>query len=147
MPGITRRTLIGTGAAMGAALAVGAAKPGPLVIVVGAGAFGGWTALRLQQQGARVTLVDAWGPGNARGSSGDETRVIRATYGASRLYTEMSVDALRIWKESERRWDRKLFYRTGAIWLSRKDDGYEGKALPVLKAAGVPFEKLSPAEA
>src|SRR5207247_2992019 len=51
------------------------------VAVVGAGAFGGWTALHLRRRGARVTLVDAWGPGNSRASSGGETRVIRATYG------------------------------------------------------------------
>lgn len=43
------------------------------VAVVGAGAFGGWTALYLLRRGARVSLVDAWGPGNSRSSSGDET--------------------------------------------------------------------------
>ena len=31
-------------------------------IVVGAGAFGGWSALQLLQRGAKVTLLDAWGP-------------------------------------------------------------------------------------
>lgn len=51
------------------------------VIVVGAGAFGGWTALALLRAGMRVTLIDAWGAGNARASSGGETRVIRAVYG------------------------------------------------------------------
>src|SRR5688572_2767653 len=40
------------------------------VVVVGAGAWGGWTALYLRQMGARVTLVDAYGPGNARSTSG-----------------------------------------------------------------------------
>ena len=50
------------------------------VAVVGAGAFGGWTALALRRRGVRVTLVDAWGPGHTRSSSGGETRVIRATY-------------------------------------------------------------------
>lgn len=49
-----------------------AARPGRdgRVVVVGAGAFGGWTALHLLRRGARVTLLDAWGPGNARASSG-----------------------------------------------------------------------------
>jgi hypothetical protein len=51
------------------------------VIVVGAGAFGSWTALYLLRNGFEVTLVDTWGSGNARSSSGDETRVIRSTYG------------------------------------------------------------------
>ncbi|HEX7185937.1 MAG TPA: FAD-dependent oxidoreductase, partial [Thermoanaerobaculia bacterium] len=31
------------------------------VAVVGAGAFGGWTALWLRRRGCRVTLIDAWG--------------------------------------------------------------------------------------
>src|SRR5207253_9498214 len=56
-----------------------AMKQKPHVVVVGAGAFGGWTALYLTRRGARVTLVDAWGPGNSRASSGGEGRVIRAT--------------------------------------------------------------------
>src|SRR5580704_18527791 len=47
------------------------------VCVIGAGAFGGWTALHLLRRGAWVTLLDAWGPGNSRASSGGETRVIR----------------------------------------------------------------------
>ena len=32
----------------------------PHIAVVGAGAFGGWTALYLLRSGARVTLLDAW---------------------------------------------------------------------------------------
>ena len=36
------------------------------VAVIGAGAFGGWTALNLLRRGTKVTLVDAWGPGNSR---------------------------------------------------------------------------------
>jgi glycine/D-amino acid oxidase-like deaminating enzyme len=55
------------------------------VAVVGAGAFGGWTALHLLRNGARVTLIDAWGPGNSRSSSGGETRVIRGTWRHVRL--------------------------------------------------------------
>ncbi|PYQ33376.1 MAG: hypothetical protein DMF57_09730, partial [Acidobacteria bacterium] len=58
----------------------------PRIAVVGAGAFGGWTALHLLRLGAQVTLVDSWGPGNARSSSGGDTRVIRAIYGPDRIY-------------------------------------------------------------
>ena len=43
-------------------------------IVVGAGVFGAWTAWHLSQAGQTVALVDAWGPGNARSSSGGESR-------------------------------------------------------------------------
>ena len=36
------------------------------VVVIGAGAWGGWTAYHLRQRGARVTLIDAYGAGNSR---------------------------------------------------------------------------------
>src|SRR5437764_15400887 len=45
-------------------------------IDVGDGAFGGWTALQLLKIGAKVTLIDAWGPGNARAHSGGGSRNI-----------------------------------------------------------------------
>ena len=52
------------------------------MVVVGAGVFGAWSALRLARDGWRVTLVDAYGPANGRASSSDHSRVIRAGYGA-----------------------------------------------------------------
>src|SRR5437660_520099 len=81
---------------------------GPSVVVVGAGAFGGWTALHLLRKGAKVTLVDAWGPGNSRASSGGETRVIRGTYGPRGIYTHLTARAPPLWKEHERHWRLKL---------------------------------------
>jgi glycine/D-amino acid oxidase-like deaminating enzyme len=114
------------------------------VIVVGAGAFGGWSALQLVQRGAKVTLIDAWGPGNSRASSGGETRTIRATYGPAHiLYTKMVARALQLWQESEKRWNLKLFFRSGALRMAGADDSYESAALPVLKEVGIRFEKLS----
>ncbi|HLN58322.1 MAG TPA: FAD-dependent oxidoreductase, partial [Thermoanaerobaculia bacterium] len=47
------------------------------VAVVGGGVFGAWIAYRLGQAGRHVALLDAYGPGNARSSSGGQTRVIR----------------------------------------------------------------------
>ena len=60
---------------------------GSRIIVIGAGAFGSWSALYLLRKGFHVTLIDAWGPGHARSSSSDETRVIRSTYGANETYS------------------------------------------------------------
>ena len=113
------------------------------VVVVGAGAFGGWTALYLRRGGARVTLVDAWGPGNARASSGGETRVIRATYGPRAVYTRMAARALALWKEHERRWHRQLYHGIGVLWLVESDEQYEKSALPILRDANVRFEELT----
>jgi glycine/D-amino acid oxidase-like deaminating enzyme len=121
-------------------------SPRNSVIVVGAGAFGGWTALQLLKKGAMVTLLDAWGPANSRASSGGETRVIRATYGSGRIYTHMAARALPLWQEFEQQWNLKLFFRTGVLWMAGSDDSYESAALPLLSEAGVLFEKLSAAE-
>jgi glycine/D-amino acid oxidase-like deaminating enzyme len=116
------------------------------VVVVGAGVFGGWTALALLRRGARVTLLDAWGPGNSRASSGGETRVIRATYGPRAIYTHLAARALALWREHERRWRRHLYHPIGVLWLVEDDDQFEKAALPVLKDAGVAFEELTGAE-
>jgi monomeric sarcosine oxidase len=118
----------------------------PHIVVVGAGAFGGWTALFLRRQGARVTLLDAWGPGNSRASSGGETRVIRATYGARAIYTHMAARALALWKEHQTRWHRQLYHRIGVLWLVESDDQYEKAALPILRDANIAFEELPGAE-
>jgi glycine/D-amino acid oxidase-like deaminating enzyme len=117
------------------------------VAVVGAGAFGGWTALFLLRRGAQVMLVDAWGPGNSRASSGGETRIIRGTYGPDGIYTHMVARALTLWKENEARWNLKLYHRTGVLWMAGREDAYEKAALRHLSDAGLEFEKLTAAEA
>jgi monomeric sarcosine oxidase len=114
----------------------------PHIVVVGAGAFGGWTALYLARQGARVTLVDAWGPGNSRASSGGETRILRAIY-KDRIYTDLFARALPLWQENERNWGLKLFNQTGVLWMADEDDSLQRGAIEHMRAAGLPFEELS----
>jgi len=145
----SRRSFIKTSAVAGAYL-IGSrafASPNPpSVIVVGAGAFGGWTALHLLEKGAKVTLLDAWGPGNSRASSGGETRVIRATYGSGRIYTQMVGHALGLWREYEQRWRQRLLFQTGVLWMTGKDDSYERASLPLITEAGMRYERLSAAD-
>jgi sarcosine oxidase len=116
----------------------------PHIAVIGAGAFGGWTALYLLRRGARVTLLDAWGPGNSRSSSGGETRIIRGTYGPGQPYTKMAARALRMWTEHEIRWCRQLLHRAGVLWMATtSDDQFERSSLPMLREAGIAYEELS----
>jgi glycine/D-amino acid oxidase-like deaminating enzyme len=122
------------------------ASVGTSVIVVGAGAFGGWTALELRRKGVKVTLLDSWGPGNSRASSGGETRIIRATYGSARIYTQLAARSLELWREHEQRWNLQLFFPVGVLWMTGTDDSYERAALPLLTEAGIHFEKLSATE-
>jgi glycine/D-amino acid oxidase-like deaminating enzyme len=114
------------------------------VAVMGAGAFGGWSALYLQRAGAQVTMIDAWAPGNSRSSSGGETRVIRGTYGADSLYTDLAARALLLWRSNERRWKRQFLHRIGVLWMAAGDDSYERSSLGALRAAKIPYEKLAP---
>jgi len=122
-------------------------KSKPHVAVVGAGAFGGWTALQLRERGARVTLLDAWGPGNSRASSGGETRIMRGTYGPDQPYTATAARALQLWGKYERRWKRQFLHRTGVLWMvSSRDDAYERGSMPLLRECGIKFQQLSTAE-
>jgi len=123
----------------------GARRRGPAVAVVGAGAFGGWTALHLLRSGCRVTLVDAWGPGHSRSSSGGETRVLRHTY-AERAHVELVVRALQLWRQHEALWNTRFFRRTGLLWLVQDDEAYERLALDAVRAAGVELHELPPDE-
>ncbi len=113
------------------------------IAVIGAGAFGGWTALYLLRGGARVTLLDAWGPGNSRASSSGETRVIRGAYGPDQPYTKLAARALELWKENQTQWKRKFFFPIGVLWMVEGDGAFERGSFPFLKDAGIPFEQLS----
>jgi glycine/D-amino acid oxidase-like deaminating enzyme len=122
-------------------------KAKPHVAVIGAGAFGGWTALHLLERGVHVTLLDAWGPGNSRASSGGETRIMRGTYGPDQPYTETAAHALKLWQKYERRWKQQFLHRTGVLWMaSNRDDSFERGSLEPLLEAGIKFQKLSTAQ-
>ena len=114
-------------------------RSGPRVTVVGAGAFGGWTALHLLRNGANVTLVDAWGAGHTRASSGGETRVIRSIYGRDRIYVEMVKRSYELWGEL----DPTLYSETGVLWMHRGDDAYVKSSLPIVRELGFPVDELS----
>ncbi|AXE18650.1 hypothetical protein DR864_13245 [Runella rosea] len=130
------------------------ARRGPLldtgshIAVVGAGAFGGWTALWLLWSGFRVTLIDAWGPGNSRASSGDETRVIRSTYGANETYFNLNVRAISLWREQQQRWNKSLFFNSGVLWFCYEDAPEMIEATqPFMKKHGMDYTYFTPKEA
>lgn len=129
--------------------AKGVAKPAigknrPDVVVVGAGAFGGWTALELRERGYKVTLVDAYGPGNPHASSGGETRNIRASYGERGIYTDWTTRAWKLWRQRQEEFGRRLIYPSGSI----RDPGLRGMAaqIKVFDEMKLPYELLTPEE-
>ncbi len=117
------------------------------VAVVGAGVFGTWTAYHLQQAGRRVILLDAYGPANARSSSGGETRVIRMGYGDKEIYTRWSMRSLELWKTLLAQTGRTYqFQPAGVLWMAREEDPLSVKTLETLARLGVRHERLDRAQ-
>jgi glycine/D-amino acid oxidase-like deaminating enzyme len=128
---LDRRSFLKQAAAQAGMLAAGAAElraavgapafiqRSPDIVVIGAGAFGGWTALHLREMGASVTLVDAYGPGNSRATSGDESRGIRSSYAERELWVRMASQAIDKWKEWNEEWAKpfrmQFFFTTGDL--------------------------------
>ena len=92
-------------------------------------------------------LIDAWGPGNARASSGGETRVIRTIYGAAPRHVEMAARALWLWREWDRGRAQPFYRRTGVLWMTGRDDSYPRQSLPLLRKLALRYEEISPADA
>ena len=160
---IDRRRFIKTTAAAGLGFGAGSKGVGarvraasvqagrsPDIVVVGAGTFGMWTALNLQRLGARVTVVDAYGAGNSRQTSGGETRGVRTSYGDrphGRLWTRWANEAIRKWTA----WDEmgrdrllpRLFFNTGDLILREETSEYIENTRAHWDALGTPYETLT----
>src|SRR5689334_18714388 len=114
------------------------------VAVIGAGVFGVWTAYQLNRAGASVLLLDAYGPGNSRASSGGESRIMRLGYGPDEIYTRSAQRSFKIWQEFFAGFESSppLFQQTGVLWLAREQDDYCEATLRTLHTVGARSERL-----
>ena len=112
------------------------------VVVVGAGVFGAWTALRLARDGWSVRLVDAYGPANGRASSSDHSRVIRAGYGGLEIYTRWATEALTDWQWLAKKSGQALVEECGALFLGDTGSPYLAETSTTLTGCGVTHERL-----
>lgn len=163
---LTRRTVLAGMAGGAASLAVSQAGmvPGPAraeggteqrhrprgdrwdVIVVGGGVFGAWTAWNLLRKGKRVLLLDALGPANARASSGGESRMTRAAYGADEIYARMAWESLAEWKWLSASAELPIFHRVGVLFFFEKMEPYAASTLEIHHKLNLPIEMLHRAE-
>ena len=116
------------------------------VAVIGAGVFGAWAAWYLAKRGKRVVLIETYGPGHSRASSGGESRIIRMGYGGDELYTRWSQRSLVQWKEFFAATKQSLFLETGVLWMAGKDDARLKETAATLKRCGGVFEEYDRAE-
>ena len=112
------------------------------VAVIGAGVFGAWTAWHLCRAGRSVLLLDAWGAGHSRSSSGGESRIIRMGYGGDEIYTRMAMRSLLLWQDFCGQTGEELFVRTGVLWIAQENDEYSMETLRTFKLAGVHADLL-----
>jgi len=113
--------------------------------VIGAGAFGAWTSHHLANAGARVTLVDAYGPGHSRSSSGDESRILRCGYGRDEIYSRFARRSRELWRELEARHHDSglpLWHQCGMLWTSTTEDPYLAQTVATLEAGKYGVERL-----
>lgn len=116
-------------------------------VVIGAGVFGAWTAYRLRRSGRSVALLDAYGAGNGRASSGGESRVLRAGYGAQEIYSRWAMRSRELWIELFDQVDQpELFQKTGVLWTAPPEDAGTAQTLATFEKCGIAFQKLTAAE-
>lgn len=112
--------------------------------MIGAGAFGAWTAHHLSRAGARVTLVEAYGPGHSRSSSGDESRILRYGYGTDEIYSRFARRSREQWRELDERNNSglSLWHPCGVLWLAPDGDAYVADTRATLQRGGYPLELI-----
>ena len=129
------------------------ASPSPDIVVIGAGIWGSFTAYHLRRSGANVTLVDAYGPGNARSTSGDESRGVRSSYGdrpgtQGELWMLWARESMQRWKAFDDEWGRdlrlNLFHVTGDLILREDWDNFQLRCKLWWDKHKIPYSILHP---
>ena len=125
------------------------------IVVIGAGGWGAFTALNLIQKGHKVTLVDAYGPGNARSTSGDETRGVRSSYGdrpgeQGETWTLWARESMKLWTAFDDEWGKhfrlNLFHVTGDLIMRSEWDNFQLRTKVWWDKHKIPYEVLNPAD-
>ncbi|MBA2569891.1 MAG: FAD-dependent oxidoreductase [Chloroflexi bacterium] len=114
--------------------------------VIGAGVMGSWTAYLARQGGRTVALLDAYGAGHPRATSGDETRLTRAAHGGDALYTRWSRQSLETWRRFADERGVRLFVPSGLLWFAHREGAFEAESIATFDAQVVPYERLEPDE-
>jgi glycine/D-amino acid oxidase-like deaminating enzyme len=117
-------------------------RPASDVVVVGAGTMGAWTALRARRAGWSTTLIDAFGAAHPRSTSGDATRILRASHGADTFYTRWSREARTAWLTFGDEVGERFFVEAGMLWFARREDGFEAHSIATLVSLGIPVERV-----
>jgi glycine/D-amino acid oxidase-like deaminating enzyme len=115
-------------------------------IIIGGGIMGLCSAWALRRAGHQVVLYEQGPIPNPLGSSYDQHRLIRYTYGDMTGYARMVALAYASW---QRLWDdlgRSHYRETGTLAIARERDHWVRQSQQCLADMGVPFEIWQPEE-
>jgi monomeric sarcosine oxidase len=115
-------------------------------IVIGAGAFGIWTAYKLHKAGRRVAVVEAISPAHSGASSGGESRVIRCGYGEKEIYSEWAWHSIGEWQALSARAGLPIFHPMGVLWVHTQPSPLVQAGARVLSRKNIPFTMLAASE-
>ena len=109
--------------------------------------------MNLRKMGAKVTLVDAYGPGNSRSTSGDESRGVRSSYGdktgaLGELWMLWAREAIKRWIAFDDEWGREfrlnLFHTTGDLIMRTEWDNFQLRTKVWWDKNKIPYQILNP---
>jgi glycine/D-amino acid oxidase-like deaminating enzyme len=114
------------------------------LIVVGAGLAGSATAWVAARRGMTVTVLEAFRPGHANGSSHGSARIFRRVY-SDPLYVEMAGRAGQLWRRLEEESGETIITTTGGLDFGPVRD--PERLYEVLRSCHVEAELVPPGEA
>lgn len=117
------------------------------MVIVGGGVMGLATGCALAARpDIEVTVLERYHAGHEWASSHGLTRAIRHEYGDAAIYTDMVARSLPLWDELARETGRTLYTETGVLTLGHGDDGHTLPGYEVMRAHGLPAERLTASE-
>ena len=111
------------------------------VAVIGGGVIGCAAAYALARRGQRVTLLEQFAAGHARGSSHGPSRIIRLAYDGAD-YVALARASYDLWSALEAESGETLKVATGGLDIGPPDAHAFAGIRETYDATGVPYESL-----
>lgn len=120
------------------------------VVVIGLGAVGSATLLRLARSGLRAVGIDRFNPPHDRGSSHGESRITRLAVGEGAVYAPLVRRSHAIWRELEAESGESLFLQTGGLIIGPRagaathhgKDDFVRRSIAVAEQHDIPHDVL-----
>ncbi len=124
------------------------------VLVIGLGAVGSATLLRLARAGVSAIGIDRFSPPHDRGSSHGESRITRLGVGEGPAYAGLVRRSHEIWRELEAETGETLFLQTGGLIIGpahgatshHGQSDFVRRSIAVAEAHAIPHDVLDAAE-